>query len=95
MHDTNDKKYLLNTIILFKKLSGKPEKYGMNPFDWWWYSNPAIAEFFNNSVEANHAFSKLVSPELLKDTNTLYQTGNVTDKMLAYTLMAGTKYLFK
>jgi asparagine synthase (glutamine-hydrolysing) len=78
-----------------RMISGKPNRYSMNPFDLWWRENPALPLHFNAALKQAEKLNSLLSPELLKDMLSLYENGNATDKLLAYSLMAGTKYLFE
>lgn len=63
----------------------------MNPFDYWYKTNPIIPEFFNNYYNTN---LKLVTDaELRKDCELLF-TGTTVEKMQVLSLLAALKLIW-
>ncbi len=86
--------YVVYKTELLKRLTGIEDRTSMNPFDLWWRANPALPAHFDCAFEKLRSLEHLLSPELAKDTRELYASRFVTDKMLAYSLVAGLDYLF-
>jgi asparagine synthase (glutamine-hydrolysing) len=82
------------THRIIKQVLHLPLRKHMNPFDYWWKTNPELEKHFQNTPAELDKIQHLISPELYKDTANLFQSRTVTDKILAYTLITGLQYLY-
>jgi len=63
----------------------------MNPFDYWYHSNPNLPTFFNKYFSEN--IHRISDPELKKDCEYLFK-GTTTEKMQVLSLLAAIKYIW-
>lgn len=75
------------------KLSKKMNS-GMNPMDYWFNNNPELVEFiqeyYNNNI---HLLAKY--PELMEDSELLFNKGKVNEKLQVLTLLSAFRLHFK
>lgn len=79
---------------LMAKLGIKPEKRGMNPFDYWYKNDYRLREYFDDYYEKNYRNS-LFSDQLMMDIEYLYNQDSTIEKTQVLTLLAATKLYFK
>ncbi len=79
---------------IWKQVMHQPERRTMIPYDYWWNQNPELAAHYKNAPDNKQAVQQLVSKELWNDTITLFKSTIATEKILAYTVIAGLEYLY-
>jgi len=75
---------------LKKKIFGPSPKDSMNPFDYWYKTNPELRGTFEDYYKSNISLLDDYPP-LQKDTKYLFETGNTIEKTQALTLIAAIK----
>jgi len=80
--------------VILHKLNGKPSSMNMNPFDYWWSTNPSLKQHFLPLFNIPERISSLLSPDLQKDINLMFTSGNLSEKLQAYTVVRGIDYFF-
>ena len=79
---------------LMAKLGIKPEKSGMNPFDYWYKNNYRLREYFDDYYEKN-CRNPIFSDQLIRDIEYLYSQDRTIEKTQVLTLLAATKLYFE
>src|SRR3989339_21657 len=65
--------------------------FNMNPFDYWYRTNPLLPGFFNTYYQEN--IHRIPDPELQKDCELLF-TGTTVEKMQVLSLLAALKLIW-
>ncbi len=68
-------------------------KDNMNPLDYWYDKNRDLQKFYEEFYK-NGINTQILDEELRKDISMMFQTGNVTDKGMALTVLAMIKKYF-
>lgn len=76
-----------------RKITKQPNTLNMNPFDYWWSSNPSLKQHFNPLFTIPEPVSDIISKELEQDIAKMLAVGNLSEKLQAYTVIASLKYL--
>lgn len=74
-------------------LTGINSRNHMNPFQYWYRSNPTIAEFYDKCF--NEQKDILTDKELKDDVIYLFREGNIFEKMMVLNLLVSVKYFFE
>ena len=74
-------------------LRSKTDSNNMNPYDYWYETNPKLREFIENYFAETRS---LVDgyPQIAKNIDTLYKFGNTIDKTLVLTVLGVFKHYF-
>jgi asparagine synthase (glutamine-hydrolysing) len=75
------------------KLSGKPNRLSMNPFDYWWQINPALQAQMKQEFARIEELLPLLDGELARDLQTMQNSASISEKLQAYSLARGLLYL--
>lgn len=78
---------------LRKLIFHKENLTGMNPFDKWWLQNPALREKYSKMSPSQEEIRGQVSSELWNCIETMFHSNLTTEKLQAYSLLAGLSYL--
>jgi asparagine synthase (glutamine-hydrolysing) len=78
---------------IMRRFTHKPNTLNMNPFDYWWATNPSLKQHFLPQFRVPESVSAHISPELTKDINLLFAQGNLGEKFQAYTAVKSITYL--
>ncbi len=84
--------YMRMKLKFFDKLSKKMNT-GMNPFDDWFEKNPDLKQFITNYFTDNIGLLS-DNQELKTDSESLFNTGTLNEKMQVLTLLAAVKLHF-
>lgn len=76
--------------IMFSK---KPNRRNMNPFDYWWQSNPDLRKHFEQQRALLEELKPLMDTELYHEMLMLANSQNFSKKMQAYSLVFSSLYL--
>jgi asparagine synthase (glutamine-hydrolysing) len=76
-----------------RMIAGKPNQLSMNPFDYWWQSNPSLRENLQQRFTPDESVLSRYSKDLQMDIHTMYRDGSFSEKCQAYTALRGTTYL--
>ena len=80
----------------FKRILGGRNyhsSYGMNPYDFWYFNNDRIEDYFA-SYFGSHINHPLISSDLKNDMEFLMKNGNTIDKTLVMTVLSAFTYYF-
>ena len=78
---------------LRKLVFSKRDLTGMNPFDKWWLENPALRDKFDKITSLKAELRSQLSSEIWGDIETMSQSNAASEKLQAYSLIAGLNYL--
>ncbi|GAB1366667.1 hypothetical protein MASR1M36_15380 [Candidatus Cloacimonadaceae bacterium] len=78
---------------LLRKISGKPNRLNMNPFDYWWQVNTQLRERFTPLFMIPESLRDLLSQELKTDLNTMFSSEMLSERFQAYSAVRGLQYL--
>ncbi|HOA29101.1 MAG TPA: hypothetical protein PKL34_03615, partial [Candidatus Cloacimonadota bacterium] len=76
------------------KLTGEPTRLSMNPFDYWWKTNPALQAIIKNDMTCVEEILPSLDPELAKDLLCMSQSSSFSERLQAYSLARGLQYLY-
>lgn len=79
---------------ILRMLTHKPNTLNMNPFDYWWSTNPSLRQQFSPKFAVPDDIRHLLSPELIRDTETMFVQGSLSEKFQAYSAVRGIQHLF-
>ncbi len=82
---------VLFTIGLSKS---KEQMKGMNPFQYWFDTNPKISEFINSYYNANKHLLCTCSETMQGEVEKMMESSNVQDKLLVLTVLATIRRYF-
>jgi len=74
-------------------LTGQENQLNMNPFKYWWATNPSLRQHFEPKFRVPETLVPLISKELLRDINLMFSEGTFGDKLLGYTAVRSLEYL--
>lgn len=75
------------------KLSGKPNRLSMNPFDYWWQINPALQARMKQEFACIEDVMPRLDSDLAQDIVTMKNSPSISEKLQAYSLAKGLQYL--
>lgn len=81
------------TDKIIRKITKRPNQLSMNPFEYWWVSNPSLREFFKPRFRIPEALLPVISKELAEDINMMFNLGSFGEKLQAYTAVRSLEYL--
>jgi asparagine synthase (glutamine-hydrolysing) len=76
------------------KLLGKANRLSMNPFDYWWSSNPGLQAILKQEFGVIEEVSCLLDKELKQDLYIMKNSPSLSEKLQAYSLAKGLQYLY-
>ncbi len=82
--------YKLAELKIIRKLKLRPD-YGMNPFDYWYSTNPNLPLYFETYYRENIDYLT-PWPNLMQDCKDLFWHGNLNEKAQVMTLIEAIKY---
>jgi asparagine synthase (glutamine-hydrolysing) len=80
---------------LVRMITKRPNRLNMNPFDYWWQTNPDLREYIATEFESLANTRRAFSKELWDDLQILRQSPSFSERLQAYTLLKSTQYFFE
>ncbi len=78
---------------IMRKITGKPDRLSMNPFDYWWQTNPQLQATMKREFKCIDEILPRLDDELARDLKIMKNSSIFSERLQAYTLAKGLQYL--